>query len=123
MPVLRAISVHGPNARKLWRGGLSMNLDIGARLCAAPAAARREHPERFGWVFDHSRAPRDPPRFMVPMHAKNERGLSQNFVARESAKSRGRARVRATWPENGEARSRRHFPDGQHGEHPLLYTS
>src|SRR5216117_3833565 len=52
---------------------LSMNLDIGARLIAAPAAARREHPERCGWVFDHSRAPRDPPRFMVPIHAKKKR--------------------------------------------------
>src|SRR5438876_10030117 len=46
-----------------------------AAVCAAPAAARREHPERCGWVFDHSRAPRDPPRFMVPMHAeKNRKG-------------------------------------------------
>src|SRR5438552_10186144 len=44
-----------------------------AAVCAAPAAARREHPERCGWVFDHSRAPRDPPRFMVPMHAKKKR--------------------------------------------------
>src|SRR5438876_3763817 len=44
-----------------------------AAVCAAPAAARREHPERCGWVFDHSRAPRDPPRFMVPMHAKKNR--------------------------------------------------